>query len=215
MFLTKIRRQYEEKTLLVGKYFAKISSNPDVFSIANSCLGMLAGVLLWHSYFVSSVIVILLSGLADMADGAVARYFGKQHPFGTVFDRVNDRYVEFFVIVGCIGCGHVHPVWAVFTLFGAVMASYTRACAESAGKVKSCAVGWMERQEKSVLIMIGILLEPLLNPQGLPAVGLHPFPYPLHDGLLILQLLTIIIGGLSHFTVYQRLAYARKHEHEI
>jgi archaetidylinositol phosphate synthase len=215
MFLSKVREKYEQRSIWFGKYCSKLTGNPDIFSIFGTCCGIIAGLLLWKTYFISAVVFMLLSGLADMADGAVARFLNKQHPFGTVFDRVNDRYVEFFVVLGCVGSGRVHPAWAVFSLFGALMTSYTRACAESAGKVKNCAVGLMERQEKAVLLMIGILLEPLLNPHGLVAKSLNPFAYDGGESILILQLLIIIIGFLSHFTVYQRLMYAKKHENEI
>lgn len=215
MFLTKLRKQYEKKSVILGKYLSKLSPNPDIFTLFGTGCGLIAGVLLWHSAFVPAVGFIVLSGLGDMADGAVARFLQKQHPFGTVFDRVNDRYVEFFIAVGCIGSGRVHPAWAIFAVFGAVMASYTRACAESVGKVKTCAVGLMERQEKAFLLTVGILLEPFFNPNGLPASGLHPFPYPLKEGVLILQFLLILVGLFSHLTVYQRLRYARRHENEI
>jgi hypothetical protein len=91
------------------------------------------------------------------------------------------------------------------------MASYVRACAESAGQVENCSVGLMERKEKAVLFSIGILLEPLLNPRGLTADSLNPFAYAPSEGILILQLAVILVGILSHFTVYQRSNFARTH----
>jgi phosphatidylglycerophosphate synthase len=91
------------------------------------------------------------------------------------------------------------------------MASYVRACAESAGKVKNCSVGLMERKEKAFLFCIGLLLEPILNPYGLKANSLDPFVSLNSDGILILQFFTILVGLLSHITVYQRLRYTRKH----
>ena len=91
------------------------------------------------------------------------------------------------------------------------MASYVRACAESAGRVRNCSVGMMERKEKAVLFSTGILLEPFLNPQGLPAVSMNPFAYSPSEGILALQLAMILVGVLSHITVYQRADFARTH----
>lgn len=209
------RNIYEQKTLIIGKYCAKLKLSPDSLTFIATFCGLLAAIFLWNAYFVLSSLFILLSGIFDIVDGATARFLNKQHPFGTVFDRVNDRYVEFFIISGCMGTGRVHPFWALFSLFGALMASYIRACAESAGKVKNCSVGLMERKEKAFLLIIGVILEPILNPNGLIAKSLNPFPSDVKEGIFILQICVILVGLFSHYTVYQRLMYAKKHENEI
>jgi len=213
--LEENRKKYEQKTLILGKYCASLNLSPDILTIMATLWGALAALALWKTHFLLSAFFIILSGLFDVLDGATARYLKQQHPFGTVFDRVNDRYVEFFVILGCIASGRVHPIWAVFSLFGAVMASYVRACAESAGKVRNCSVGLMERKEKAALVLLGIILEPLFNKKGLPAISLNPFIYGLQEGILTLQLSIIVVGIFSHYTVIQRVLYAKKHENEI
>jgi phosphatidylglycerophosphate synthase len=88
--------------------------------------------------------------------------------------------------------GQVEPLWAIFALFGMVMASYVRAKAESAGKVADCTVGLGGRAEKLLLIIAGLLLQALLP------------SYP------ILTWVLIVVGVMSHVTAVQRLRYARK-----
>jgi phosphatidylglycerophosphate synthase len=122
-----------------------------------------------------------------MLDGAVARATGSVTRFGAVYDPVLDRYAEFAVLFG-MGFGQlVAWTWVVFGLCGMVMASYTRARAESAGGLKSCRVGIAERQEKIILLVIGSLIQPLFS--------------------LALPLSVLIVGILSHITVIQRLHF--------
>jgi CDP-diacylglycerol--glycerol-3-phosphate 3-phosphatidyltransferase/archaetidylinositol phosphate synthase len=103
----------------------------------------------------------------------------------------------------------------MLALFGMVMASFTRAKAESVGGMKSCAVGIAERQEKLILMIAGILL--LAIPQSNVWLDiLARVPNQLADVFIalnitnILTLCMVIIAVLSHVTVVQRLAYARK-----
>jgi phosphatidylglycerophosphate synthase len=130
--------------------------------------------------------------LADMLDGATARAGGTANPYGTLFDHVSDRYAEFLILLGIMLSEVVLPGWAMFALFGMVMASYVRARAESSGKVVSCDVGFAGRPEKLALLMIGM--------------GSQAFFPQVH----ILQWAVIAVGVLSHITAIQRLLYARR-----
>jgi CDP-diacylglycerol--glycerol-3-phosphate 3-phosphatidyltransferase/archaetidylinositol phosphate synthase len=125
-----------------------------------------------------------------MLDGAVARATKSTSRFGGVYDHVLDRYAEFFALAG-IGLGGFSDwVWVLYCLFGIVMASYTRAKAESAGGLKHCTVGVAERQEKLIILLIGSALQPFIAGS--------------------LMLAVIVVGTLSHATVVQRLHYTFK-----
>ena len=71
------------------------------------------------------------------------------------------------------------------------MASYVRAKAESTGLVKSCTVGLAGRQEKLILMMLGLICF-LLN------------------YLVAGQIFIFLAGVISHVTAVQRLLFARK-----
>ena len=78
-----------------------------------------------------------------------------------------------------------------------LIASYTRAAAESMGKIENCAVGIMGRLEKFILIIAGSLVERWLPTGTWPAGGW-------------LEFALIIVGVTSTITAVQRLVYARK-----
>lgn len=140
---------------------------------------------------------MILCSFMDMLDGSTARAGKMGTVFGGILDHVADRYGEFFILAGITLSGAVHPGWGLFALFAMLIASYTRAAAESIGKIENCAVGMMGRLEKFILIIVGSVLEHFLP------VGTWP-----QGGWLELAL--IIVGVASSITAVQRLIYARR-----
>jgi CDP-diacylglycerol--glycerol-3-phosphate 3-phosphatidyltransferase len=110
--------------------------------------------------FVYAGLVIVGAGLFDMVDGRVARRTNQVTVFGSFFDSVMDRYsdvVLFFgllVYYGRINRFH-YVVLVAFVMVTSLMVSYTRARAEAL--IGSCKVGFMERPERIVLIILGAL----------------------------------------------------------
>lgn len=140
---------------------------------------------------------MLMTSLTDMLDGSTARAGNMGTVFGGILDHVSDRYGEFFILAGIALSTVVHPGWGLFAMFGMIIASYTRAAAESMGKIDNCAVGIMGRMEKFTLIMIGAVLEFYFPVGRWPRSGW-------------LELALIIVGLTSFITAIQRLVYARK-----
>src|SRR5205823_14943003 len=96
----------------------------------------------------------------DLVDAQVARATNRVTRFGAFFDSVVDRYSDASQFLGLLvfyarGERFAYVVLAAFVLVSAIMVSYTRARAESL--IGSCRVGFMERPERLVLIIIGAL----------------------------------------------------------
>jgi len=185
--LGKLREKYEQIMAPVGKILAGSGLTPNMITI----ISLIAGILSFWFYYQKSLILgaffIVLTGVIDMLDGAVARAAGKATRFGAVLDHVLDRYAEYLIITGIVLGGYVDWIWGVFALFGMLMASFTRAKAESVGGLKNCTVGIAERQEKLIIIIAGSLLT------------LH-YPQALLYAI-------VLVGIISHITVAQRLGY--------
>jgi CDP-diacylglycerol--glycerol-3-phosphate 3-phosphatidyltransferase len=97
-----------------------------------------------------------------MADGRVARVSHRVTPFGAFYDSVLDRYSDLCLLVGLlVFYGRVNRFFYVAlvaaAMIGSVMVSYTRARAENL--IPTCKVGFLERPERMVLIIIGALFE--------------------------------------------------------
>ena len=171
----------------IGEGLGRVGLTPNTISTLSFLVAAFAGVAYALGQPILGAFGLVGSGIIDMLDGAVARATGKVTRFGAVYDPVLDRYAEFFVLFGIGFSGLTAWSWVVFSLFGMVMASYTRARAESSGGLQSCRVGIAERQEKIILLLIGSLLQPVLTP-ALPVA-------------------VLVVGILSHITVLQRLHF--------
>jgi len=105
-------------------------------------------------------LVIIGSGFFDLVDGRVARASNQVTRFGAFFDSVVDRYSDVSLFFGLLvyyarGNRFFYVVLTALVMTGAVMVSYARARAESL--IGSCRVGFMERPERLVLLIIGAL----------------------------------------------------------
>jgi CDP-diacylglycerol--glycerol-3-phosphate 3-phosphatidyltransferase len=97
-----------------------------------------------------------------MVDGRVARETNRVTRFGGFFDSVLDRYSDLAVFIGLLLWygGINRPFYVVLTalaMTACVMISYARARAENT--IPTCKVGFLERPERVVLIIIGALFD--------------------------------------------------------
>jgi phosphatidylglycerophosphate synthase len=193
----KKRQWYEEYSLGLGRVCLKIGLTPNILTGISLLCAIISGLYFWSGRMWMGVIWMLGNAITDMLDGSTARAGNLGTVFGGILDHVSDRYGEFFILAGITMSRVVHPGWGLFALFGMLIASYTRAAAESIGKMDNCAVGIMGRFEKFVLIMFGAIME-------------NYFPGGAWPWGRCLELALIVTGLTSFITAVQRLIYARK-----
>src|SRR6202140_2833259 len=136
--------------------------HPNVLTFLGLMINVAAAVLLGAGRFRAAGVVIICAGLFDMGDGRVARETKQVTRFGGFFDSVLDRYSDLGLLMGLLVYYGIinRPFYVVLTaivMTGSVMVSYTRARAENT--IPSCKVGFMERPERVVLLIIGALFD--------------------------------------------------------
>jgi CDP-diacylglycerol---glycerol-3-phosphate 3-phosphatidyltransferase len=141
--------------------------SPNVLTFIGLVINIVAAILFGyansHNYqrmFLYAGLVIIGAGIFDMVDGRVARATNQVTTFGGFFDSVIDRYSDVALFFGLLvfyaRANHFfYLVLVAFVMVSSVMVSYTRARAESL--IGSCKVGFMERPERIVLVIIGAL----------------------------------------------------------
>src|ERR1039457_116835 len=110
--------------------------------------------------FLYAGLVIIGAGIFDMVDGRGARATNQVTQFGGFFDSIIDRYSDAALFFGLLvyyarANRFFYVVMVALVMISSVMVSYARARAESL--IASCKVGFMERPERIVLIIIGAL----------------------------------------------------------
>ena len=191
------RAFYERSSLFLGHICLKLGMTPNFLTAVSLVCAVISGAYFWSGQLLWGVFWMLMTSLTDMLDGSTARAGNLGTVFGGILDHVSDRYGEFFILAGITLSKVVHPGWGLFAMFGMVIASYTRAAAESMGKIDNCAVGIMGRMEKFIAIMLGAVLESYFPVGQWPRSGW-------------LELALIIVGVTSFITAIQRLVYAKK-----
>src|SRR5580658_8651075 len=136
--------------------------HPNVLTFLGLLINVGAAWLLAVGQFRWAGAVIIGAGLFDMVDGRVARETNRVTRFGGFFDSVLDRYSDCALLVGLlVWYGSINrPFYVVLTaiaMAASVMISYTRARAENS--IPMCKVGFMERPERVVLVIIGALFD--------------------------------------------------------
>ncbi len=176
----------------IARILYRLGVSADALTFLGLLAAFAAGALAYQGRLPEAGAMVLVSGVLDMLDGAVARLSGKASVFGGILDSTLDRYGDGFVLGGVLFyCFHEgkpgFALLAASALLGSFSISYARARAEC--EMDSCRVGYWERAERIVYIALGLLLNNL--------------------GVALL-----VLGTTTHLTVLYRLYAARYPERQ-
>ena len=183
-------------TIILGKTRLK----PNTVTWLGLATNMIAAIVIATNHLLIGGLLVLLSGLFDLFDGALARSTNQTTPYGGLLDSTFDRISEAVLFLGLLALYTLNftPTASVLTpmteyiagitliflaLVGAFLTSYVRARAEGLGI--ECRVGLFTRFERVIILALGLVFNQILI------------------ALLILVVLAFV-------TVGQRLAYVRQ-----
>ena len=141
---------------------------PDTLTILGWALSLGSAVLFGLGYAQLAGVVMLLGGLFDALDGAVARESNRMSAFGAFLDSTLDRLSESAIFVGIVyfyatSARPYEALLAGAAMTFSILTSYARARAEGLGI--ECQVGLLERAGRVVILSFFSIL-------GLLTVGL-------------------------------------------
>ena len=144
----------------IVRWLALSRIHPNVLTFIGLVINIGAAALFAVGQFPWAGVVVICAGLFDMVDGRVARATSQVTAFGGFFDSVIDRYSDLALYVGLLVYyasinRFFYIVLTAIVMTGSVMVSYTRARAENV--IPKCKVGFLERPERIVLIILGAL----------------------------------------------------------
>jgi CDP-diacylglycerol--glycerol-3-phosphate 3-phosphatidyltransferase len=132
--------------------------HPNVLTFTGVVVNVLAAWALAVNRFMTAFVLMVVANIFDFIDGKVAKELRMESKFGGFWDSTLDRFSDLSLFTGLIWLysrlgRHDYVLITTLTLIFSTMTSYTRARAESL--IDKCKVGFMERPERIVLLMIG------------------------------------------------------------
>lgn len=148
--------------VLIVRALALSRIHPNVLTFVGLLINIGAALLLAAGRFQLAGVVIIAAAIFDMVDGRVARETNQVTRFGGFFDSVIDRYSDLGLLMGLLIYyasinRFFYIILTAVVMTASVMVSYTRARSENI--IPRCKVGFLERPERIVLLIIGALFE--------------------------------------------------------
>jgi len=176
---------------LIIPAISKTKISPNALTVIGLLIIIAASVVVALNYLLLGGILVLLAGLFDILDGALARYAQKMTRFGAVMDSTFDRLSEGALFAGLlilyVPKGQILiPALIMASLIFSFLISYIRARAEAIG-IK-CEVGFFTRTERVIIMALALILGGIFS-----------------DIVILIAL--IILALFSLITVIQRMVH--------
>ena len=197
----------------VAVAMGRIGLTPNALTLIGFGIAILAAIAAALQSWILAGVLVVVGGVFDLFDGALARATGTTSKLGAFMDSVFDRWGEGVVYVGiAAGCAYagfgLGAVLSTAALASAFMVSYARAKSEGLGFTEStgmAAVGLAPREVRIVILTVGLLVAGILG----GATG---------QGATALAVALGLITFLATITVIQRIVHVLRQpipeEHE-
>ena len=155
----KVIAEYITKPIV--SFLSRTPLTPNILTWIGFGITVIAGALVVTEHLLAAGIVVLVAGLFDMLDGALARTTGKVTRFGAILDSTLDRISEAVVLLSLLTIFAerqqvTESVLVGVALLGSFMVSYIRARMEGLGI--ECKAGLFTRPERVIVLALGLLL---------------------------------------------------------
>ena len=159
MFDGNFRPEVEAKLRPVGHQIKKTGITADHLTTLGLVMALGAATAIALGSFKLAFLLVVLTGIPDLLDGAVAKASGTAGPRGAFFDSVIDRVTD-ALLFGAVAVYYSREnpglVWLpVLVMASASWVSYLRAKAEALGF--DARGGLIERAERFILFCLGLL----------------------------------------------------------
>lgn len=148
-----------------ARLVAQTGVTPNALTLIGLGLTLVAAGIVAAGWLQLGGVVFLLASAFDAVDGAVARATGSASRFGAFLDSVADRYAEAAIFAGLLAVflyrdQNVLALVSTLALVGSLLVSYARARAEGLGL--DCEIGLLQRPERVIFLVTGLVLPDLL-----------------------------------------------------
>ncbi len=167
MFDGRFRTSVEKGLKPVGANLRRAGIKADHLTTFGVLMSGVTAIAIANGALRGALLLLGLTAVPDVLDGAVAKASGTASPRGAFFDSTMDRIADAFLLGGVawyldtIHGGHI-SLLPMAVLGASLLISYERAKAESLGF--DARGGLMERAERLILLALALLFDSLLVP---------------------------------------------------
>jgi archaetidylinositol phosphate synthase len=195
--LNKLRKRLDPFLTRLALAFVSRGFSPNSLSLIGFFVSIAAGIMyalsshvsLSNYYFNTLIggILLLIAGLFDILDGAVARVTNQISNRGAFLDSLLDKVAEVVVFISIFLGNLSTPIWCLIAISLSLLVSYTRARADSL-HIPLIGIGIGERAERLLIIaLVGMI--------------------PLYGAM---QVAVIMVSFVAGATIVQRINTANK-----
>ena len=167
MFDGHFRADAERTLKPVGQQLKRTGISADHLTVLGVVMALGASLAIANGALRLGLVLLVLTALPDVLDGAVAKASGTASPRGAFFDSVADRFTDALLLGGVAWyLSTTNPgriaVLPMAVMGASMLISYERAKAEALGY--DAKGGLMERAERLIMLGIGLLFNQFLIP---------------------------------------------------
>jgi CDP-diacylglycerol--glycerol-3-phosphate 3-phosphatidyltransferase len=218
-----LRARVRGLTVPIARGFGRLGLTPNHLTLIGFGIAIVAATAAASQAWLIAGILVIVGGVFDLFDGALARATGQANRLGAFMDSVFDRWGEGLIYVGiaygCVAAGFGEgAIVATAALASAVMVSYVRAKSEGLGFTPGsgmASVGLAPREVRIVILAAGLVLSGLgggVAPVEMIVCGANVGgcpPSSPHFGATALGLTLGLITILATITTIQRILHVR------
>lgn len=163
--LSENRHRFSRLIMSLGYFGTGTGISPNGWTALGLAFGIASAYFIATGNIIAGAILLAVSGIVDVIDGAVARMCKKATDWGALFDRASDKYIEGSIIfaIAYTAPAYIMPsmVWGFLAVWGSVMISSISTLGSSrAGKDAYKLAG---RAERIIVMIFGLFLAGFLG----------------------------------------------------
>jgi phosphatidylglycerophosphate synthase len=213
----EVRQRVRGMATPIAVGLGRLGLSPNHLTLIGFAIAVVAAVAAAQQAWLAAGIFLIVGGVFDLFDGALARASGQASRLGAFMDSVFDRAGEGVVYVGigaaCVAADfEVGAVLAAAAMASAFMVSYVRAKSESLGYApggRMASIGIAPREVRLLVLTVGLLGTAGLGISTPLLAGVNWFGFTLAAGTAQLWLASVLllITVLATITAIQRIIH--------
>ena len=212
----ELRARVRGLAIPIALAFGRMGLTPNALTVIGFGISVVAAVAASQQAWIAAGLLVILGGVFDLFDGALARATNKVSRLGafldSVFDRAGEAVLYIGIATGCLAVNyHLGAILAATAAGSSFMVSYARAKSESLGFTPGTGmanVGVAPREVRLVLLTLGLLITGVLG--GVGPGGISTFDSTWDVGRPELAATLALITILATITTIQRIVHVTR-----